>query len=268
MSPRKELINKVIKLSIQAGGAIMDIYDSNNFYSTKKKDSSPLTEADLVSNEIILNGLKKVKPSLPILSEESSEIDFNERSGWERYWLVDPLDGTKEFLKRNGEFTVNIALVEHGKPIFGVIYAPFLKILYWGSRGYGSYEIFGKNKAKKITVSEKNKFRIAASRSHQNSLELENFFKKQECTIIQKGSSLKFCMVANGNIDVYPRIGPTSEWDTAAGHAIIKYAGGVIVNFMGQEITYNKENLINPNFIAGSSKMLALEIKKMIKNEE
>ena len=146
MNPKKELINKIIKLSIHAGNAIMDIYDSNNIYSTKKKDSSPLTEADLVSNEIILNGLKKIKPSLPILSEESSEIDFTERSEWERYWLVDPLDGTKEFLKRNGEFTVNIALVENGKPIFGVVYVPSLEILYWGSRDYGSYEIFGKNK--------------------------------------------------------------------------------------------------------------------------
>ncbi len=268
MSLKKELINETINLSIQAGNAIMDIYDSDNISSTKKEDLSPLTEADLLSNEIILKGLKKIFPSIPILSEESSNIGFKERSKWKRYWLVDPLDGTKEFLKRNGEFTVNIALIEYKKPIFGVVYAPFLKTLYWGSKDHGSYEIIDKNKARKISVSKKNKFRIASSRSHQKSSTLESFFKKDEYTIIKKGSSLKFCLVANGNIDIYPRIGPTSEWDLAAGHAVVKYAGGVVLDFKGKEITYNKKNLINPDFIVCRSKGLALEIEKMIKNEE
>ena len=264
----KKLIKTVVNISKDAGKAIMDIYKENDTSFEYKLDKTPVTNADLKSHNIIKQGLDLLAVNIPILSEEDANVNFEERSKWLEYWLIDHLDGTKEFLNRNGEFTVNIALMRNNKPIFGVIYSPVTDETFWGAEGYGSYqitEIAGENK---IMVSDKNKKRIACSRSHQKSSAIEEFADQYSYKIIRIGSSYKFCMLAKGNVDVYPRIGPTSEWDIAAGHAILKYSGGVIIDFSGKKIVYNKKNLLNPNFIAASNKLLANNTKEILTNEK
>lgn len=258
----KIVLDSIINVSKNAGQNILDIYnDENKFNNIEiKKDNSPLTLADKASNNIICSSLKKLYPDIPILSEEGKTIDYYERKKWNNFWLIDPLDGTKEFIKRNGEFTVNIALIKDSKPILGVVYAPVLDITWYGSKDIGSFKIEGDSNSKKINVinsidNNKN-IKIVSSRSHSNNPKLEEYtsqFNKFE--LIKMGSSIKICLVADGSAHYYPRFGPTMEWDTAAAHAIVKYAGGNILNINSKlELRYNKENLLNPGFLVNSFK--------------
>jgi len=257
-----ELLKIAINASIEGGYSIMDVYGSN-FQVEKKDDKSPLTLADKNCNKVIEKHL--LKTNIPILSEEGSEISFSERRNWEYFWLVDPLDGTKEFIKRNGEFTVNIAMIHNGEPIIGVIYVPVKEELYFGMNGLGSYKVVRNSvidsldelllEANKLPVNYKrDNYVIVGSRSHM-SIETEEFFedkRKQhgDVEILAIGSSLKLCMVAEGKADAYPRYAPTMEWDTGAGHAIAKFAGFQVKQYNSSEdVVYNKENLLNPWFL-------------------
>ena len=263
---KSDLIEQLIEISKEAGEAILKVYNADFDYQIKE-DLSPLTKADILSHKIICERLKVLTPDIPILSEENSDIPFNIKSLWKQYWLVDPLDGTKEFINRNGEFTVNIALINNNEPVFGVIYIPTHNRLFWGSRNHGSYEINNDIGEKKIHVSDKDLKKIVCSRSHSNP-EFNNFLDKLDTYKTMKiGSSLKFCLIANGEIDIYPRLGPTSEWDIAAGEAILRSAGGCIIDLEGKNIIYNKKNIINPSFIAASNLNIAEEILDLINHE-
>ena len=263
---KSDLIEQLIEISKDAGKAILEVYNSN-FDHQIKEDLSPLTKADTLSNNIICERLKVITPDIPILSEENSDIPFNIRSSWEQYWLVDPLDGTKEFIKKNGEFTVNIALIENNTPIFGIIHLPVTNETYWGSSTKGSFYIKGNNQKTKLCVEKKirNQVRIVASRSHPSKM-LDTLLEEiGEYKIITKGSSLKFCLIAKGQADIYPRLGPTSEWDIAAGHAIVKFAGGSLLTIDGESMQYNlTENNLNPYFVVASREDLALNAISLI----
>ena len=257
MIEKNNLLLKVCNIAIKAGEEILKYY-TEDIQVTHKDDSSPLTKADLASNKIIMNALQQLDRTIPILSEESL-VEWKERKNWTKYWLVDPLDGTKEFIKQNGEFTVNIALIENNKPILGVIFTPVKFDLYFAQKNYGSYKINIRSKliniqeAEKIFVANQSSIkRIIGSRSHSNqtfdSWVNQNFPNSE---IVQAGSSLKFCLIAEGAADIYPRFGPTSEWDIAAGHIIVNEAGGRVNTFENTEINYNqKEDLLNPQFYA------------------
>ena len=253
------LINSVKSIAVEAGFAIMDIYHAD--YDIQiKADNSPVTEADKKANTIITNKLNQLTPDIPILSEEGRNIPFSERSNWKYFWLIDPLDGTKEFIKKNDEFTVNIALIQNGKPTFGVVYAPALDILYWGEVGEGAYKKMGKSIKVKINVLDElnNPVLVAGSRSHPS--ERMNAFMGQfkESEVRSMGSSLKVCLVADGSVHLYPRLGPTMEWDTGAAHAILKASGGeAIIHGTNEPLRYNKENLLNPEFIASGSNVIS-----------
>ena len=254
-----EIINEVIEISKEAGKEIMKIYFTDFDYQIKN-DLSPLTKADQASHEVICKRLKLITPDLPILSEEDSDISFQDRYLWKQFWLVDPLDGTKEFIKRNGEFTVNIALIDNNVPILGVIYIPVTGEIYWGSKENGSFYSKGNNKPEKINVSSNSKgpIRIAISRSHHSELIDQMLEEIKDYKMIEKGSSLKFCLIAKGDADCYPRFGPTSEWDTAAGQAIVNFAGGYVLTSTGETIKYNlKQSFLNSNFIVCGNKELA-----------
>lgn len=249
----KKDINSINDIVYKAGDAIMDIYDSP-FEVETKSDNSPLTIADKKSHSIIDEGLKNIFPDMPILSEEGRDISYSERKNWKNFWLIDPLDGTKEFIKRNGEFTVNIALIENNLPVLGVIHIPVSNETFWGSDCSGSFYSQDNKKEKQIYVSKNidDPIKIATSSSHP-SKDLDNLLKKFESyELIKKGSSIKLCLVACGTADIYLRLGPTSEWDIAAGDAIIKFAGGNVISLLDRDIlTYNlKESLLNPEFIA------------------
>lgn len=258
-------LQTAITAAITGGKEILKIYDGPEIKVEKKDDDSPLTLADKAANKAIVSHLEKT--AHPIISEENKQLDFSERQHWKTCWIVDPLDGTKEFIKKNGEFTVNIALCESGRPIFGVIYVPVSRELYYADvtqkMAYKSLlnenheltnELF--SEADRISKSEPNKalVRVVGSRSHMNQdtldymASVENDFDNIE--VVSKGSSLKFCLVAEGKADVYPRFAPTMEWDTAAGHAICNAVGlSVISQDTQQELLYNKENLLNPYFL-------------------
>ncbi len=246
-------LEKIIEIAREAGDAILDVYNSEDFGIENKADNSPLTKADKASHNIIVAELKKNFPEIPILSEEGKAIPFEERKNWERFWCVDPLDGTKEFIKRNGEFTVNIALIENQKPVAGVIFVPVTKELYYGDIENGSFKVNANGQTAQLHVSgktSKDELIVVQSRSHSGEEE-ENFysqFKVKEK--LSRGSSLKICMVAEGRADLYFRGGPTWEWDTAAGHAILLGAGGRFTNKDGTELVYNKEVIKNFGFIA------------------
>ena len=250
--------SKLIAIAHAAGQKILEIYNTD-FEVFEKLDSSPLTDADIAANKIIIEGLAALTPQLPLLSEESSAVDWQTRKTWNSYWLIDPLDGTKEFLKKNGEFTVNIALIQNGSPVWGVVYAPALNITYFGGALFGgSFKIEGRETVK-ILVAEPPKnnigWRIVGSRSHQ-SVEFAGFIKCfEDPEITSIGSSLKICFVAEGGADLYPRLGLTSEWDTAAAHTILIGAGGEIWKFgTNTALKYNqKEKILNPYFIAASA---------------
>jgi 3'(2'), 5'-bisphosphate nucleotidase len=254
-------LSKLIDISKIAGDEIMKIYEGYIQVQEKESESfesgkSPLTNADIKSNEIICNGLKENYPNIPIISEENKEIDYSIRREWKYFWLIDPLDGTKEFIKKNGEFTVNIALIKDGFPIIGVVYAPVKKTIYFGDTLNGSFRI-GEDKQKiKLNSVEKKEegIRIVASKSHftKETEEFVNNLKKEygSVDLVNAGSSLKLCLVAEGSADIYPRLGPTMEWDTAAAHAVVKFSGKNVYDFStNKELRYNKENLLNPYFI-------------------
>ena len=252
------LIEYVIGISRQAGDRILDIYQSDEFGVAYKDDNSPLTKADMASHRSIIAGLAELTPDIPILSEESATLPWAVRKSWQRYWLVDPLDGTKEFIKRNGEFTVNIALIERGEPILGVVNVPDLDILYGGSRAGGAWKIVKDERVpiKTSTVHTGQKeLRVVASRSHRSE-ELEAWLARVEkkfpgAELVSMGSSLKICLVAEGKADIYPRLGPTCEWDTAAAQAVLEAAGGKLVDDKFRIYRYNtKDSLLNPYFYA------------------
>ena len=234
--------------AVIAGREILKVYQKSNFEQALKSDNSPLTEADLASHNAIKPFLERTE--IPILSEEGKAIAYNDRKGWKRFWCVDPLDGTKEFIKRNGEFTVNIALIEDGRPVFGVVFLPVDNILYWGGPSMGSFRQEGNQANEELSVSErKTPVRVVASRSHINA-ETEAFINTLgDTTTLSRGSSLKFLLIAEGAADVYPRFGPTMEWDTAAAEAVVSGAGGSVTQIDGSPMKYNKENLLNPFFI-------------------
>ena len=263
----EELIISTVEIAKEAGKAVIEIYNSDFDYRLKK-DLSPITEADNLSHQIITAKLKVSTPETPILSEENCEIPYKTRSKWSQYWLVDPLDGTKEFINRNGEFTVNIALIDRNTPIFGVIHLPVTNETYWGSIVNNSFYSNEKNDIKPIYVSENKRkpIRLAASRSHPSEMLNSLLDKMVNYEIMQVGSSIKFCLIASGKADCYPRFGPTSEWDTAAGEAIVRFAGGNVVATNGKSLGYNlKESYLNPNFIVSSGKIVSEKILDLIK---
>ena len=241
----------VVDIALAAGAAIMEIY-SQDFAVEHKDDRSPLTAADLASHHLIVDGLRRLTPELPVLSEESASIAWEERRGWTRYWLVDPLDGTREFVKKNGEFTVNIALIENGETVFGVVYAPALEELHYGIRGVGAFVRDGDEDVPILSRKPASPpLRVAASRSHLDERTAAAMRRMGEVESQGLGSSLKFCRIAEGRMDVYPRFGPTSEWDTAAAQCVLEAAGGAVLTLDGRPLRYNhKESLLNPDFIA------------------
>jgi 3'(2'), 5'-bisphosphate nucleotidase len=243
----------------------MAIYAAPAGEVISKSDSSPLTLADLAADRVISAGLTALGLGYPILSEESAQVPYEERKGWPRFWLVDPLDGTKEFIKRNGEFTVNIALIENGQPVLGVVYAPALGVCYFAARGLGAYVMQGVAAAQAIRVKVPQPgetVKVVASRSHADERTAALLGKLGEYQCISMGSSLKLCLVAGGTAHFYPRLGPTMEWDTAAAHAIVNMAGGIVCDAKGDELRYNKADLHNPEFlvIADQDKQLLAKI--------
>ena len=250
--PWQSMLPQLVALCRRAGREILRIYDSN-FEVQHKADQSPLTLADLRANAVLMNGLKGLTPHIPILSEEASDIAFAERRQWSSLWLVDPLDGTREFVSRNGEFTVNIALIEQHRPVLGVVHVPTQDITFSGIVGVGAYKQVGE--AAPVLISTQrpaaHPLRVVSSRSH--AAEGGNDYERAlgPYTVVKVGSSLKFCIVAEGAADLYPRFGPTSEWDTAAGQAVLEAAGGRVTDMQGQVLRYNtREAVLNPYFVA------------------
>ncbi|MBK7035096.1 MAG: 3'(2'),5'-bisphosphate nucleotidase CysQ [Bacteroidetes bacterium] len=249
-------VNKIIAIAEEAGREIMKIYETGDFAITDKSDNSPLTKADKAGNAVIVAALKENYPDIPIISEENKMIDYSERKDWEYFWLVDPLDGTKEFIKKNGEFTVNIALIRNGKPVMGVVGIPAKNQMYYAVENKGAFKIDEEGNKIKLEVNapKENEIALIGSRSHP-SPEFDAYLKDMEqkyetVNFVPAGSSLKFCLVAEGKADVYPRLGPTMEWDTAAGHALVLEAGARVKVYGGvTDLQYNKENLLNPFFI-------------------
>ncbi|MBS3771647.1 MAG: 3'(2'),5'-bisphosphate nucleotidase CysQ [Bacteroidales bacterium] len=268
----KALLTTATRAALEAGKKVNEVYHEKDFEVESKADESPLTLADRKAHEIITGYLNQTE--YPVLSEEGKDIPYEERSKWNHFWLVDPLDGTKEFIKKNGEFTVNIALVRKDEPILGVVFAPYVNELYFGTETFGAYKVEGEKgepmacedidelmkKGQILPLSEKrDKLVVVASRSHLNDEtqayvdELKKIHGDAE--FVSKGSSLKICMVAEGKADVYPRFGPTMEWDTAAGHAVALAAGFPVTQKDGTPLLYNKKELLNPYFIVKSPKL-------------
>jgi 3'(2'), 5'-bisphosphate nucleotidase len=247
-------IQDIITIAKEAGKAIMQVY-KQDFEVEYKQDSSPLTLADKKANNIIETSLNKLSVNLPILSEEGGDIPYEDRKHWEYFWLVDPLDGTKEFVKKNGEFTVNIALIYKDTPVLGVVYAPALDVCYWAKQGEGAFKDGHRLPLK--TESQREMYKIVASRSHMSD-ETQAFIDKidtvKEKELISIGSSLKICLVAEGEADIYPRLGPTMEWDTGAAHVIINESGKNLQKYENGNYSkhkYNKKDLLNQRFVVG-----------------
>jgi 3'(2'), 5'-bisphosphate nucleotidase len=242
-------------LALRAGEAIMKVYEKP-IAVEEKEDKSPLTQADLAAHKAIVHGLSSLTPNIPILSEEGSLPGYSERQGWSRYWLVDPLDGTKEFIKRNGEFTVNIAFIENGRPVRSVVYAPALQTSYWGCRKTGAFKAGADGKFEKISCRSlpQTDWKVLVSRSHRTP-EVDTLLARiPSHEPVSAGSSLKFCLIAEGSADFYPRLGPTAEWDTAAGQCVLESAGGAVLKTNGKPLRYNtKDELLNPHFLAVST---------------
>ena len=239
------------QITRRAGAAILEIYASDDFGVETKADDSPLTRADRAANEVIVAGLRDLKLQAPIVSEEGKNVPYAERQQYTRFWLVDPLDGTKEFIKRNGEFTVNVALIENGRPVLGAVYVPVTDELFYAAQGEGAWqEDQGQIRAASFTLQDAN-LRVVASRSHLNEATQTFMDTLNAPEIVSRGSSLKIIELARGAAHVYPRLAPTMEWDTAAAHAVLLEAGGRLVDEgTGKELVYNKEVLRNPHFIA------------------
>ena len=249
------LIEPTVKLAREAGDEILKVY-ATDFSVQSKADESPLTQADLASHRVIAAGLAELTPDIPVISEESGLAPFEERRHWAEYWLVDPLDGTKEFVKRNGEFTVNIALIRGPRAVLGVVHVPVSGRTYVGCEGHGAEVRIGDEAPAAIRVAGESSSpaRVVGSRSHRSE-SVEHFLDAVgEHEMIPMGSSLKFCVVAEGKADVYPRLGPTSEWDTAAAQAVVEQAGGSVVTVDGSPLAYNqKEDILNPWFIVSGT---------------
>ena len=248
----KAMREDVLALAQDAAAAILGIYDSE-FAVQHKDDDSPLTAADLAAHRCIVDGLARITPDIPVLSEESAhEVGVAERRGWHRLWVVDPLDGTREFIKRNGEFTVNIALVENGVAVFGVVQAPVTGQLWHGGATLGAFlRKQGNDDPLRVRAPATAPLRVAASRSHRDGRTQAFIDRMGETEPVGLGSSLKFCKLAEGTLDVYPRFGPTSEWDTAAGQCVLEGAGGLLVDPQGRPFRYNqRDTVLNGDFIA------------------
>jgi len=254
-------IQDIVKIAKDAGKAIMEIYNQD-FAVEFKTDNSPLTIADRKANEIIVTSLNRLpvntllKKNIPILSEEGRRIPYDERKNWEYFWLIDPLDGTKEFVKRNGEFTINIALIYKDTPVLGVVYSPVLNVCYWAKSNKGAFKDGKKLPLK--TKEQRDVYKIVASRSHMSS-ETKDFIEAidtdKEKVIVSIGSSLKICLVAEGEANIYPRLGPTMEWDTAAAHTIVNESDGLLNRYIDNSAhLYNKKNLLNDWFVVTSSR--------------
>lgn len=249
----ESLLDPVREIAEAASQKILKIYETD-FTVAQKRDRSPVTEADLVAHETICTGLKKLVPDLPILSEESSKVPYIERVTWPRYWLVDPLDGTKDFIKKNGEFTVNIALVEEHESVLGVVHVPVADTCYYASRDSDSFKAeAGAANATRLKTRTPNPKRLVVSGSRSHGAETLRQFVNNlpgEVELLSKGSSLKLCLVAEGQADIYARFGPTSEWDTAAAQCVVERAGGSVVDLDFNPIRYNeKEDILNPHFL-------------------
>ena len=252
---------QLLNIAHQAGDAVMEVYatmrkgGANEVLLGHKEDASPLTQADLASHKVIVRGLRAISPSTPIVSEEDTASTVSCARAAE-FWLIDPLDGTKEFLSQSDEFTVNIALVRDGKAVFGVVLAPAMGLLYWGGLGLGAFrEIDGQRTSICVAAlpAAGQAYRVVASKSHINSQTLEFIAKLGAHSLVTAGSSLKICKVADGAADVYPRLGLTSEWDTAAAHAIVEAAGGYVSGLDGGPLTYGKSDILNPHFVVSST---------------
>jgi len=251
--PLETLLPGVLDLARAAGRAISTIYGRTDLGIETKADQSPLTAADRAAHEVIVAGLARLSPAVPVWSEESAAIPWAARQPWREFWLVDPLDGTKEFIKRNGEFTVNIALVRGHAPVLGVVHAPALGRDYYGYAGGGAYrsDEGGPGRPIRVRSPAVPPVRVAGSRSHRGSSLDDILARLGDHTLLSMGSSLKFCLVAEGEADFYPRLGPTSEWDTAAAQAVLEAAGGTVLDLEGQPLRYNtRSEVLNPHFVA------------------
>ena len=252
------LLPAVLSIAQSAGAAILEVYQRNDHGLTHKPDASPLTAADLAAHALIDAGLRALRPTLPVLSEEAAAIAWEERRCWTHYWLVDPLDGTKEFLRRNGEFTVNIALIAHGVPVLGVVHVPLLGTSYVGVQGLGAWKL-GKGQCSSVKVrplpGPEAALRVVASRTHRGE-QLDAWLDRVRqrfaaVELVSMGSSLKICLVAEGQADLYPRLAPTAAWDTAAAQAVLEAAGGSLLDDTGKILRYNaRAELLNPLFFA------------------
>ena len=243
-------LERVVEIATEAGSAIMEIYQKD-FKIEYKDDKSPLTEADTKANEIICNTLIKLYPNIPIMSEENKQVEYELRKDWEYYWCIDPIDGTKEFIKKNDEFTVNIALIHKDSPVLGVVYAPAIDEMYKAKKGEGAFKN-GQKLPLKINDNPKEKLSVVASKSHlsKETQEFIDNLNTKNIEQVSKGSSLKLCMVAEGIADIYPRLAPTMEWDTAAADAVVRESAKMTCQFENnQPVVYNKENLLNPWFV-------------------
>jgi 3'(2'), 5'-bisphosphate nucleotidase len=249
----RALLDRVADIARRAGTEILEVYDSGEAAATTKSDASPLTAADLRAHRLIVDALAQLTPGTPVLSEEAADTPFAERCTWQRYWLVDPLDGTREFLSRNGEFTVNIALIEGHAPALGVVHVPVTDVSYLAIAGAGAWRQQAAAPAQAIQAGRQSgvPLRVVGSRSHRGD-SLDAFLARVgPHELLSMGSSLKFCLVAEGAADVYPRLGPTSEWDTAAAHALVTAAGGTVSRLDGKPLLYNtRAELRNPFFVA------------------
>jgi len=243
----------VIKVADEASDKVLHIYQSD-FKVNYKADDSPITAADTAAHEIITRGLRRISRDIPILSEEGKDIPWEERKHWRRFWLVDPVDGTKDFTQRTGEFTVNIAMIEDGEPVMGVVIAPALRKAYWGVVGEGAHMRDRTGRVHRLRVAEpKDVKRVVASKNHLNAETRAFIDKLGEHELVQAGSSLKFCRIAEGHADIYPRMGPTCEWDTGAAQAVLAAAGGKVQTVDGKPLKYGKQDVLNPYFIAAGS---------------
>ncbi|MFQ2102816.1 3'(2'),5'-bisphosphate nucleotidase CysQ [Aeromonas rivipollensis] len=244
-------ISELEPIARAAGDAILAIY-RQPFAVEYKQDESPLTAADQGAHEVIVQALARLTPDIPVLSEESDAETMQARLGWSRYWLVDPLDGTKEFVSRNGEFTVNIALIDHGRPVWGLVYAPVLDKLWYGGKEVGAWRVAdGTHKAIQTRPHEAGQvWRVVGSRNHLSQATLDYLASFGEIELVSMGSSLKFCIIAEGGAELYPRLAPTCEWDTAAAQAVLEGAGGSVTQLDGTSLAYNKPDILNPWFVA------------------
>jgi 3'(2'), 5'-bisphosphate nucleotidase len=248
----EDLLGAARRLAVDAGDQIMEIYNNHDLDVTAKDDKSPLTAADLAAHQIIKNGLEALAPKFPVLSEESNQLPFNTRASRTTYWLIDPLDGTREFIKRNGEFTVNIALIHGHDAVLGVVAAPAKHLSYFACRGQGAHKTVNGGEPTRIETRKLTPKQpvVAGSRSHAGDSLAAFLDKLSEHEMISMGSALKFCLVAEGTVDIYPRFGPTSEWDTAAAQCVVEEAGGQVTSLELNRLRYNtKDSLLNPHFV-------------------